>query len=1169
MNTRLFSIGLLTFLLLIQTILVLPAYAFSVTESSIAPSSFSPDGNGLNDTTTITIVLDNSVTTLYANIFNQSSEALVANHRIMTEGPAKTYKYTWNGKDDSSSVVPQGIYTVRVSENPSQYGDTIGTVYVDLTPPGSPSLTVNGGAAYTLSRNVNLTISATGASQMKISNSADFTGATWETYATTRQWTLKTSDGTKTVYIDFRNIAGASVTTSATITLDTTINDPILSINNGANSTNNRTVTLTITANDATYMKIDNNTRFANMTSWIPKTNTSSFRLPGGQDGTRTVCLRVKDNAGNTKTTSASISLDTTSPSNLSLSINSGATYTNRTSVTLTLSASGGPSRVYLSNTSSTWRGYDYTSSLPWTLLPGDGQKTVYFKAADGEGNNATAITQTITLDTTAPTSVTLNTPTDGQTVTTQRPTFSWSDPNSDTQQYYLQIIQSGSTVQSGYRETTSYTATTLAPGSYSWRVTVYDRAGNYATTSQRSFTISVTGLAIPSPTYPANNSYYNNTDIAVILRWTAVTDATYYDVQFGRTSGDLNYTGTSTQYGTSYTITTPELRDTNVTYWRVRSRNATTSSDYSDVFHFTIDTQAPSGVTLLINDNASYTTSPSVTLTLGATGAAWMKISNYANFSGADWESFATTKSWDLASIEGTRTVYLKVKDNATGDQGSTSYANVAATITDTIILDTTAPSISSPSPESNGTSTTTTNLAIRATLSDNGTGVNTSAVTLQLDSTQIPYANLTVTSVLVRYTAPTIATGTHTVRITTKDYADHTGYYNWSFTVETEQQGGTPPPGGETVPAISDITRSPTTVTSLDVVTVSANVTAATAITSVDLFWNDGTLRSKPMGLLSGHLYRATIGPFTAGTHVTYYIVALDVQSLEKQSATYNFTVKDATAPTIIVVSPTEGTIITERTPKIEATYSDSGGINTSTVRLSFDGTDVTTYATITATKITFVPATPLSYKDYTVTLEVSDQAGNKATKTWSFTVIADEHNFTKTITNITAGETKTIDFNDSGTALEKIEVTAANKIESLTVHCSITGIVPEGVAVPKNSVYLYLVIDTNVETNAVSSAVITFKVEQKWLTDNKIDKSAVKLLRYTNGWNELTLTISSEDATYVHYRATTPGFSVFAITGAAQPTGGISLLLIAVIIILVAIIALGILLYYRRYI
>jgi PGF-pre-PGF domain-containing protein len=543
------------------------------------------------------------------------------------------------------------------------------------------------------------------------------------------------------------------------------------------------------------------------------------------------------------------------------------------------------------------------------------------------------------------------------------------------------------------------------------------------------------------------------------------------------------------------------------------------------------------------------------------------MKISNYANFSGANWESFTTTKSWNLSSAEGIRTVYFKVEDNAIGDQGSTTYANVAATKSDTIILDTAAPSISSPSPESGGTTTTTANLAIRATLSDSGTGVNASAVTLQLDSAQIPYANLTVTSVLVRYTAPTIAIGTHTVRITAKDYVGHTGYYNWSFTVETEQQGGTPPPGGDTVPTISDITRSPTTVTDSDTVTISATVTAANAITSVDLFWNDGTLHSKPMSLQSVHLFKATIGPFAAGTRVTYFIVALDIQSLEKQSATYNFTVKDATAPTITVISPKEDATITERTPKIEATYLDSSGINTSTVKLTFDGTDVTPSATITTTKITYTPATQLSYKEYTINLEVSDQAGNKATKTWSFTVIAEEHTFTKTITNITAGETKTIDFTDSGTALEEIDITAANKIESISVHCTITGVKPEGVTVPTNSVYLYLVIDTNVETAAISSAVITFKVEQKWLIDNKIDKSAIKLLRYSNGWNELTPTISSEDATYVHYRAMTSGFSIFAITGAVQPAGGISLLFIAVIIIVVAIIALVSLLYYRR--
>jgi len=1162
-NTRSTSICLLSFLLLAQTLVILPAYAFTISESSIAPSSFSPDGNGLNDTTTITVVLSNHVATLYVNIFNQSSAALVANHRIMTENPTKTYKYTWDGKDDSSNVVPQGIYTVRVSDNPSQYGDTIGTVDVNLTAPGSPSLTINGGATYTISRNVNLTISAIDASQMKISNSADFSGATWETYTTTKQWTLTTNDGSKTVYINFRNIAGTNISTSASITLDTILADPALSIKNGAGYTNSRDVNLTITANDATYMKIDNNTNFVNMTSWIPKSSTYRFRLPSGADGIRTVYLRVKDDAGNIKTTSDTITLDTTAPSDLTLSINNDAAYTNSTAVTLTVSASGGPFRMYFSNTGTNWTGYTYATSHSWQLTPGDGTKTVYYKTADEAGNNATPITATITLDTAAPSPVILLTPTNSETLTTQSPTFTWSNPNpSGTKNFYIDIIQSGSTIQSSSlnSSTTTYTASTLAQGTYSWKVTIYDMADNSATTSQYTFTISITGAVIPAPLLPANNAHVNN--LMPKFQWTQTGDS--YDLRYGYTENNLTL-----QRNGVTTVTLEDISFSNGTtiYWSVRSHSGVNTSDYSTVRSFTIDTTEPTNCSILINGGSNYTTSPMVTLTLHATEASMMMISNNASFSGASWETYATTKSWTLASSDGVKTVNFKAKDNAVSKEGLVD-PNIASAVNDTIILDTAAPTITRLSPDA--TTTTTTNLAIRVNLSDSGTGVNTSSVTLTLDNTSIPYANLIVTSGLVRYTAPTIALGTHTVRVTAKDYVDHTGYLNFSFTVETEQQqGGNPPGGGEDiVPTISNVTRSPATVTTSDVVTISATVTSVNTLKSVDLFWNDGTLHSKPMTLQSGHLYKTTIGPFTAGTRITYYVVALDNKSLEKQSATYNFTIKDNIGPTITVVSPEEGATITNRTPKIEATYSDSSGINTSTVKLTFDGTDVTTYATITTTKITYTPATQLSYKEYTVNLEVSDQAGNKATKTWSFTVIAEEHNLTKTITNITAGETKTIDFTDSGTDLEGIKITAANDIETITIQCNITGEKPEGVAVPLNSVYLYLIINTNVETASISSAVISFKVEQKWLTDNKIDKTTVKLLRYNNGWKELTPTIVSEDAIYVHYEAATPGFSTFAITGVVQHAGGFPLLFFAIIVIILVIIAAIVLLYYRGY-
>ncbi len=94
----------------------------------------------------------------------------------------------------------------------------------DTTAPTNASISINSGASVTNSGSVTLTLSATdaiGVTQMQISNDSIFTGATWETYATTKAWTLTSGDGVKAVYARFRDAAAnTSVTASDTITLD-------------------------------------------------------------------------------------------------------------------------------------------------------------------------------------------------------------------------------------------------------------------------------------------------------------------------------------------------------------------------------------------------------------------------------------------------------------------------------------------------------------------------------------------------------------------------------------------------------------------------------------------------------------------------------------------------------------------------------------------------------------------------------------------------------------------------------------------------------------------------------------------------------------------------------------------------------------------------------------
>ncbi len=89
---------------------------------------------------------------------------------------------------------------------------------------------INGGASLTNSTSVTLTLSASdtgsGVSQMGFSNDGS-TWSSWETYATPKSWTLSSGDGTKTVYVQFKDKAeNVSESFSDTILLVSALTAP-------------------------------------------------------------------------------------------------------------------------------------------------------------------------------------------------------------------------------------------------------------------------------------------------------------------------------------------------------------------------------------------------------------------------------------------------------------------------------------------------------------------------------------------------------------------------------------------------------------------------------------------------------------------------------------------------------------------------------------------------------------------------------------------------------------------------------------------------------------------------------------------------------------------------------------------------------------------------------
>lgn len=96
----------------------------------------------------------------------------------------------------------------------------------------------------------------------------------------------------------------------------------------------------------------------------------------------------------------------------------------------------------------------------------------------------------------------------------------------------------------------------------------------------------------------------------------------------------------------------------------------------------------APSG-SIIVNGGQISTSSINVTLTLTATDlegeAIEMRFSN-DGITWSSWESKISTKSWTLSHGEGSKTVYMQLRDTA---------GNISNTFSDTIVLDTTPPVI------------------------------------------------------------------------------------------------------------------------------------------------------------------------------------------------------------------------------------------------------------------------------------------------------------------------------------------------------------------------------------------------------------------------------------------------------------------------------------------
>ena len=213
---------------------------------------------------------------------------------------------------DTGSNSVSGIPSTDLLGNPRiADGDSNGTATVDMgayektgpadTTPPTGSVVINSGNSFTSTTSVTLTLSATdpsGVTHMCISNTNSC--SSWETNAASKPWTLAGGDGTKTVYVWFRDGLGNENSTpfSDTIILDTISPVGSIVINGGAGSTNTTSVTLTLSFTDASTVDMRFSDDGSSWSGWEAFAVTKAWDLTSG-NGMKTVYVEYRDMAGN------------------------------------------------------------------------------------------------------------------------------------------------------------------------------------------------------------------------------------------------------------------------------------------------------------------------------------------------------------------------------------------------------------------------------------------------------------------------------------------------------------------------------------------------------------------------------------------------------------------------------------------------------------------------------------------------------------------------------------------------------------------------------------------------------------------------------------------------------------------------------------------------------
>jgi len=375
-------------------------------------------------------------------------------------------------------------------------------------------------------------------------------------------------------------------------------------------------------------------------------------------------------------------------------------------SVTVDFSQFGGGSAVSASNSSGTWTA---TYTIVAGAINGTANRNVSVTATDNAGNTTTrADTSNVTLDNAAPTTTiatkafsndTGSSSTDFITSNTSQTISGTLSANLATGEAVLVSLDNGSTWTAAAatvgQSTWSLSGQTLS-GNNTLKVKVQDGAGNDGTVSSQAYTLDTSAPSAPSTpdmTIGTDSGTSNSDNITsnTTPTFTGTAESgstvTLYD-----TDGST-VLGTATATGGNWSITSSSLSAGSHTLTAKATDTAGNTSSASSGLAITIDTSAPTGLTLDSTTISSANATSSATIaTLSATDGLSITYSLATGNGTNDADNGSFTISGNALQVGGASLTAGTYKIYVAATDAAGNVANQAFTLT---VVD--APSVSS----------------------------------------------------------------------------------------------------------------------------------------------------------------------------------------------------------------------------------------------------------------------------------------------------------------------------------------------------------------------------------------------------------------------------------------------------------------------------------------